>query len=1018
MMIGLKQKMKSSARTIQITNSLVTRLREKARKHNLPVPELASGATDTIEGASVLLLLCIIRSLGNPIPAIVAANTNKNNKWNSVCTAFDVDSACMFLYHELCRSDAQYVQHAVDIFSKNATFNHSSRPPVADLIKISTIMSMTNPLNRHNSFTKFYVISLNGKRSHHAYNIVGEYLGVLCAVGFYSVHIATEQVDMPAWLVDCLICVRGYAAVCANWSKWFPMARLPDIELKLRQHCPGIPDSITKEVVTRMATVVLPYTYLTYSALPKKSDSTAAQNGHGLRSHGRAHGDPLLFPKMHDDSASLVAAVYATCGEIHRTCPESTSTDQLYSYARFCICNNWEGEKEEKYNTEEYHKVDTMIGKELRSWKKKGTLYWLREAFGNIASVIRRHCVKDEYAKDTHIWNNSVTGLQMKHMSRAAVEQELVQHRMVFELSQFSNMQEGFSFLLFDTTDNGKHGITLQAGKQKISSRTRATELNSSKSCMDVAMAMWWHTQCAQQYTNVRDFNLMRINMNRGILAIPTEDWEINMRGVQWSISLCTRIQLTKRCPAYMAVVNMLLHPRDELARWALVAINTMLTGLLPFSNGSGVTAIPAANTAAFRRCITHMFQIVTSCALSKEHGGIASIVRNSMCGTGTMLGALRCLLQYNDCARWMTFKSYLALMQYMERDENGRRMAEMLQQHGTDVDNYQYSLLRDMVCGIDADTMEERDVNISQFVHVVYLICANTDYIDDIDVGLRVFEGIYVPTQRKKPAPAPRSAQMWDAMVEIINSNLFYNYFVIRPEHPVAVNATGSITLPVARVPPDEPDYETTQYLKNTDVVTLATLVYLLEQDQYLQYPSEKRERDSQDEEEHENGHEVVIGYLDDSRSEDSQTLSNFSMSGKKGARKARRLVCPEDVIGNSEMSRSSFYEFDIKKTARTIQTGKKEGLGMDCPLFPYLNAQTYVARLNELPLCLDSSNCVVYERNGLLLPTLPLALAPEETRERVDACGVGPVSGAPLPFLYSVLCTRIAMEDAVRVV
>lgn len=1012
-----RKTMKSTSRTVKTNNQLLTKLREYAQRRGVAIPGPATTRDETKEGAAIVVLLSVIsKQLSMTVTELVDACSGGPSKWKKLAPMVDVHELCMFVFYDMCEGSAENLFKLVDVFERTATFTGSMvMMPAAAVETMAKTLHMTNPLRNYNSFMKLWITSRNGKSSHTLYTIVNEHIALLCAFAYYSMsqkHGATpEHVVPPMWMVDALVCVFGYETVKNKWHSWFGSISFPGIESLVVAQCPGIPLDVMELVIDVMASSVMPMTYLTYSL-----DHAWENEEQRTRKTTRD-----AFPEMEEQTAPFVAAIYASCAYIskmHYTGTEAEA-DSLYSFIRYALEKGWDNVQDHIVD-EGMRQLAQLMRDTINERYEGSRLYWVQIAFQQIERVIRTHCVKSRAMEDEYAWAHSTGVISMVPVTLEEVRTQLEQKKMMYELYQTQRFDDGWTYLMFDTTDPGAKGLQLDTSKHGLSNRTRPTEVSGQKSCLDVVMAMWWHTHGPRGIGGrvVTEYYLLRTGCRHGYLALHTRDWEISMRGMQWSMSLCTKMQIIKRCPAYMAVVNMLLYPDEELARWALICINTMITGIMPFQEHSGCKDIPLANTMEFRRCLNLLLQIITSCALTGLYGDIAGMVRKCTCEGGNMLEAMRCLIQYGSRQRKLSGSSVALLAAYMQGPGHKQAIWDTLVDKAHEADRVQFNAL---VAAMDAVVPEEwpsaKDMHISEFTQVLYLICGDTDYIQDTSTALRIFEGIGSLRDQKQPTPAPRAPCMWDMMVQITNSNLLFNYFVANAEHPIqgTISTSGPpVPVPVARVINDVALYEMENFTKNTDIATLATLLFLLEQNGYLQYPESmrKRRRNADDDE-----NDDSIVFLDTSSlgslGNDSSN-SGWSVNGKS----RKRLVRSDAVLENSEASRSSFYEYDVKKKSERTQTGLKMRLDIDTPLFPYIKPETYGSRLCELPLALNNNNFVVYERRGLLLPALPVGLGPEETRNKNAKCGVGPLTSASLGFIFSVLCTRIRRSDALRVV
>lgn len=885
-----------------------------------------------------------------------------------------------FFCETLCDGDIEIICALTSLFSKNASFPGIDVLPLSVISDILRCISMTSPLSRYNSYYRVMVQKPGRRRSYGMHNIVDEHTGVFAAACYYAFATATSDTAMPTWMCDVLCRVKGFHSVKRNWRALFPSISPPNYRQLLERVCQEeIAEEAVDEIMDIMCMSVMPMTFLTYSS------------GKDWEGHELPRTD--LFPEMQKDDAAFSAAVYSICSWVARD--QGADAEALYSYVQFMLEQDWTMPRETRFMTTAHMQLDRFIFSALGEPSKPSLLWLTKRAFGEICSVLQWHCLKHKHGHDwRNAWDGAVSAVQVEPVDKIRARSELCDAAMVNELVQLDALVGEWIFLRFDLSESSAQGLFLDPSKP-TSHHARVAEMLSRKTTLDIYATMWWHYKCATQTGRAFSFRVMRSGVDKGFIAMPTVEWEVALRGLQWSISLCSRINLTRRFPAYMAVINMLLHPDEELARWGLVCIDTMISGLAPFERGNGMADIPRANTLAFRRCFSLLFQMATRCAISPRYGNVAGLIRATTCEGDCMLRAFRCLIQYGSKNRRLDASASVELMEYLDAGDNAQRIARLLQQHDLATERNQFALLCKQV---EAGAI----TSIAECLDVLYLITCNKDYIEDDELGMRVFAGIH-STDKEPPRPATRSDAAWDTMAQIVNSNIMYNYFERSSTRPVRTSPRSRICAPIAKTVADVPTYGTQEFIKGTDIAVISTFAYLLEQDSYLRHlnGTGKRARSRVDDED-----------SNSCASQVSLDLANSHTGSLKSSR--RKLVEPDALLEHSQASRTSFYEYSLNGVKKN-QTGLKTELGNDCPLFPYLAPATYAAQACILPLALDKSNDVVYERKGLLVPGLPLAVTPEETRNRHTGCMASPIAGSTPDFLYSVMCNSCAFKDAV---
>lgn len=953
------------------------------------------------------MLYCIWRLLCAGFDLRTSFVRSKNfSVWMQIYDTFPLLRICSFLFLDLCGSPA-LTNALVDSFCGMCTLREELPPYHALKTFFSVVGSSVRPGKIH-AYARMWVFEPGGKHSVHY--IIEEYLALTCAMSYYVQHTnPTPNLFPPSWMIDILIRLHGFVEMMRRWRSCFPAVGLPNVPAIWLSVCRKVEVPVMTQAIDIMATSLLPITYMRY---------TAGRHWYGnLVPH-------IQFPALNAKSAPFRAALYAYCkylGRKHR--PHTTRS--IYSYFVMQTRCNWELVN---IDPSFQHIHDLLADIDLTE-NPDHPVWLLAHIFRDIDNVVRYHSINANLYKNTNMWRNHLGIVSLSPRTIEAMREDLKVNGLCNDFDLTRLYRDGaWSALWFDMGDKTTTGLTTVSHVPRVFSK-RSTNFLDDRSCLDIHTTLMLLFQKSVPMWGDAKYRLIPFSANSGYLVIDRTAWDHTLRGLQWAISVTPSCGFVQRCPAYMSIVNMLLHPNANVGRWALASIMCMISGINPTSQVSGLQFLPTGEIEV-NRVTSFLFNILARCR--RVYSSTPEMIRRCMCEDDTSLRAIWSMLQSKKKKRIINFHAYLALRNYLLADDNSYRIAAMLDRPTVpyrELDEHlrlkePFQLLRDELL-VKPIPAEVGPIGVDKFADALYMICTNTRYIRDDKVAVEVFSGISVRFKETNK-PIPRDITMWNSMVSIASTNLLFNYYEHHPDAPI-VTLADNIHAPVAMKDKNAP-YSVINEARFDGAKLLSEFVYYLEHDGYMAFPGDahrpfKRARvekkiavngcskafvleDGRDE-------NSMMTLIDDDDDEGDEGGEEDKISTSSSAKK-RKVATPDIRIARfSERSRSDTYEMDVSKTATEKTTRDKMDLGKGIPLFPYVDPESYTDVAYHMPLGIDSRGKIVYETQGLLIPTLPLRLAPEEVVGLRADCVVGPLAGVSRGFLYTLLCDDFALPE-----
>lgn len=933
-------------------------------------------------------------------PKDLFMKTHAKSLWRILSRILDFIAIGNFFLIDMCNNDYGITNKIVNGFISHATFMNPASPPLVGMDATIKRFGSTNIFRTEQAYASFQYFSDNGKGKR--MNVMGEYLALFCAFCYYIVHTTSNTNPMPTWMTDILIINIGAERVLTSWNSWFPNTPIPKFDVYINTIAPEIPSKDIYFIIDIMSKVVMPLTYLTYATAKKWE---------------RHKIEYFFFPSLQDDNPIAVAALYAYCSYVAKK--HGVSKESLFSFVRYYI----HGQTQTSIRRIQYTPAHVELAKEIVQpilhHKKPEILRWLTALFINIGFVTRYHCIRNDLSKNSKIWRYAIDAVQVNQISTEVALSALQKYGMESELRTMERVSDNWWFFKFDLSDAKEQTTSLFNNAANRDTKQRMTDVTLLRGCLDVNVALWWNLQRMTVGRSVQEFNIARLTNQVGIISMVGSTWMHDVRGIQWAISVNNGTLVKYRCPAHMAIMSMLISNEPVSMNRALICINSLISGFLPFHEFSGVQFIPSqANDIGLT--ISLLTQILARCVFKQAvYSGLPELIRNCMCGDDTILRAILSLIRLKEPDRQMTRNAATELKSYLTSEGNIERINTTLVKNNRP-EKYNFERLVEFLVMDDNEQALAHDpVDISEYWSSIRLICANMEYITDHVIAIKIFSGIFSPSISNVPKPAVRSKRLWNAMVQLTDTNLFYNYFAKMDDYPICNAALPGCASPVAICVHGQTNYNARKYARFGDMKVLSAFVYFMELDGYLEYPIDnilvmpkhrtKRKRkvaETNEEDEDEYTAEVIAANLNGEENGEENGMSDVvSADGRRW--------CNSSVTTLSDISKvEDMFEINLPKDTKLIQATKKEQLGTGIPLFPFRDTDTYTTFPYSFPMAIDRKGNVVYDQSGLLLPRIPLGLSPEETTDVIKECSVGPLGGVKKGFLYAILCIQLGKE------
>lgn len=934
---------------------------------------------DRPAGNGIRLLYYIWRLLSDKINFTTFVDKNKRfATWLAVIQQFDICAICQFFFETLCGNMAN-VETLVDLFGKACTLRSEMTPYSALVPFLKLIRSSVRPKNQ--SYIRLWVYSSTA--GHISHYIPEDFIALTCAISYWNMISVGAKRLPPTWMLDGIVRIHGMHTTLTQWKNWFPDLFVPLIDGMFRHLCKECPAIMIAKCIDIASTVILPITYMQY-ALGRAWEATPA--------------DHAIYPRMQKRQAAFRGAVYAYSKYLTRTYPH-LSAQAIFSFINQHSDHGWKDPPSDTAFKQLYEELYPVFA----NWGPQYHVYWVEMLFADIDPIVRHHCINPDAYSKARVWHNYVDVVPITEVPIERANAVLDQEKMAYEKSILHQMSASCKILEFSLKPQRNASPDLDIRKTG-NRRKRTTTIADARNCIDIYTTLWLYFENAKHQWGRSNFRILRISNHRGFLVIDRDIWNFTFRGLQWAVSLTPSVTMVRRCPAYMAVMNMALHPAPQLNRWALICVATLISGFAPFSEHAAIADIPE-DACEVHWIIEMIIQVLMRCRV--VYGSMSQMIVQCTCADHMLLHALWGMIRLKATKRMIGYRALTELRNYLLADDNSLRITTMLEereQRGNfkrgEYQGNERKQFKRLCKSVLADDVlnNAAAMKVDDCAAALYFICANPDYIHDHNVALSVFSGIYIGTANKTECMT-RHHTMWNTMVNISRTNLFPNYFEKKAGVPVATK-NKSLIIPVARKD-TEFSYNVLKDATYPDIKLFSELVFYLEISAYLEYPDDafkgrrikKREREDE--------------------SVDEISMDDMPDTGSRCSSKQKRIECDMSNVAHSEASRSMVFPFDPKTSVKDQQTMLKSQLGKDKLPFPYVDPESYSDVAYQLPLGIDPFGNVVFEKNAMIMPQLPLRLAPEEVNKLRHECMVGPLACVSNGFLYALLCCDFDREQ-----